>query len=541
MQENNFEKRVQQQMEDFKLRPSDAVWEKVEEELRKKKKRRVVFVIFLLAGLSLLSYSGYFLLHNSKQNLVEQNSTPTNKKEPVNNDQPAPATKNENTKVKETVDTDQLTLKTKKATDEEKTIGVPNSNSTTTTTADLNKKPTTIKEKAKPATNDDPAIVNQKTPRERNIVLKKQDKKTTKPTVDKNQLVITRNTKNKNNTGITQKPVTAPEADQPGKEEISKPIEDKTDIDNKLTDVAKKPTGDINSTNQADLAASDQNKTDNADVKKDSVAKEDVAATTNEETKPATPKKKKIPAISFGVELSYGISSDRDKLSIGGGQKSMMDVQYSSPQFNSAGPAPTAIYSLPPSSVGDGTAFRVGVVAEMKLTKRSTVSSGLRYAYFSNKIKVGTYKDTSVSFTNRLSQGVNTSAIYRGFQEKEFVNRFHFIQLPLQYELQLNKGLKLPISWNIGGSLSYLVSTNALIYDSSSGGIYYHDNSAFDKLHFNLNTGFSFRFGSKNKIQWSLGPELSLGMNRLMKNDYTPKQYLLYGGLTGRVIFGKKK
>src|SRR3990170_2264837 len=74
MQENKFEKGVQQQMEEFRIRPSDAVWEKIEEELRKKKKRRVVFFFFLLAGLSLLGYSGYFLFNNSKQNLVQQNT-----------------------------------------------------------------------------------------------------------------------------------------------------------------------------------------------------------------------------------------------------------------------------------------------------------------------------------------------------------------------------------------------------------------------------------------------------------------------------------
>ena len=75
MRENEFEKRVQQQMEEFKLRPSDAVWEKVEEELRKKEKRRVVFFIFLLVGLSLLGYTGYFISNQSTQNIAEQTFT----------------------------------------------------------------------------------------------------------------------------------------------------------------------------------------------------------------------------------------------------------------------------------------------------------------------------------------------------------------------------------------------------------------------------------------------------------------------------------
>ncbi|RYY14499.1 MAG: hypothetical protein EOO04_30125, partial [Chitinophagaceae bacterium] len=132
-------------------------------------------------------------------------------------------------------------------------------------------------------------------------------------------------------------------------------------------------------------------------------------------------------------------------------------------------------------------------------------------------------------------------AIYRGFQQKSYVNKFHFIQVPVQYELQLNKGMKTPISWNIGLSAGYLLTTNAIVYDSSAHGRYYHDKKAFNKLQWNINTGFSFRFGIRNKIQWSVGPEISLGMNKLMKDGYTPTQYLLYGGITGRIFLTKKK
>ena len=73
MQENEFEKRLQDDMEEFRLRPSGEVWGKIEDQLKKKKRRRVVFFIFLLAGLSLMSYSGYFLLTPmKKQTLTER-------------------------------------------------------------------------------------------------------------------------------------------------------------------------------------------------------------------------------------------------------------------------------------------------------------------------------------------------------------------------------------------------------------------------------------------------------------------------------------
>src|SRR5688572_24768618 len=78
MQENEFEKRLQEEMGEFRLRPSDDVWSKIDVQLRKKKRRRVVFFIFLLAGLSLLS-TGYFLFTSDEQTLTEKDVATTDK------------------------------------------------------------------------------------------------------------------------------------------------------------------------------------------------------------------------------------------------------------------------------------------------------------------------------------------------------------------------------------------------------------------------------------------------------------------------------
>lgn len=53
MQENNFEKQVQQKLDELNLTPSEPVWQKVEAALKKKRDRRLVFwfvPILLLAG-----------------------------------------------------------------------------------------------------------------------------------------------------------------------------------------------------------------------------------------------------------------------------------------------------------------------------------------------------------------------------------------------------------------------------------------------------------------------------------------------------------
>ncbi|HET9434504.1 MAG TPA: hypothetical protein VFO37_12145, partial [Chitinophagaceae bacterium] len=172
-------------------------------------------------------------------------------------------------------------------------------------------------------------------------------------------------------------------------------------------------------------------------------------------------------------------------------------------------------------------------------TKRSSVSAGLGYAYYSNEIKTGVYKDSSFVLRTMAAQSVNLDAYYQGSQVMEYRNKYHFIQVPINYQLQLNKGVKLPIIWSVGVAPSYLFSTNALVYDTATGGIYYKNNDAFNKFHFNLNTGISFRVGKPGKLQWSIGPELSMDMTGLAK-DADQKRYFLYGGINGRVYFKKK-
>src|SRR4051812_31456325 len=52
MQENNFEKRVQQKLDELQLTPSEPVWQNIELAIRKKRERRLIFwfIPFLLVA-----------------------------------------------------------------------------------------------------------------------------------------------------------------------------------------------------------------------------------------------------------------------------------------------------------------------------------------------------------------------------------------------------------------------------------------------------------------------------------------------------------
>ncbi|MFC0771716.1 outer membrane beta-barrel protein [Terrimonas alba] len=507
MRENEFEKRVQQQMGEFKLHPSDAVWEKVEVELRKKKKRRVVFFIFLLAGLSLLGYTGYFLFNNySKHTIADQSFTQktNNDSAEKNNAVTSPATSSTTSNENGSIKQDQLTIKPN-----------PNENSGNPEELKSNhsekiEEESQLKDRHAAGKTLRDAVVKKSNSVAVNTATRKNTRSRKQIQVNKRRDEIVANSENET-AGIN--------SDVAGSDEKKK---------NEEIAITPADPGSIKP------IIKDQLTTDS--LRKDSALAKLEAKETKQET--AITKTKMSSKIRWGFDLAVGLSGMRDNAFLfSNGQKSMMDRAYSSPG-NSGN-----VYTPPvsPSSTRAGAAFKLGIVAQKEITKRSSISTGVQYAYMNTRMKVGSYWNTSVVVSNAATQSLRLDAVYRAAPQKDYTNHYHFIQLPVQYHLQLNKGKKLPLLWNVGASLGYLVNTNALVYDTTAGGIYYRDNAIFNKWQVNLNTGFSFVFGKSQKIQWSVGPEISLGMNKLMKDAYSNKQYLLYGGLSGRIIFPRKK
>jgi hypothetical protein len=84
MQENEFEKRVREIMDEFKITPSGSVWDKVEQQIPKqKRRRRWMILFFLLAGLTV---SGYFIYYNYNNVTTTANTTVNNKENQTKND-----------------------------------------------------------------------------------------------------------------------------------------------------------------------------------------------------------------------------------------------------------------------------------------------------------------------------------------------------------------------------------------------------------------------------------------------------------------------
>ncbi|MFT3677108.1 MAG: outer membrane beta-barrel protein [Chitinophagaceae bacterium] len=518
MQENKFEKQVREEMEEFRIRPSATVWKEVEDELRRKKRRRVIVYWFLLAAIGLGAYGIYNLFAPA----IPGSSAPiTSAQEKqstgsaATTDQPSVATKQtpavspSNPSSAGSGATDQSTDNTTALTTENNSGDAVNNN---TGTSHIRQKDL-VKTKTAPLNTGDYKPDNHK--QNTGAVSHRQQRTPVndRPVGSKKEWTEDRN-------------VAIPVANNPAEnKEAGKLVQTETATEESSSDVT------------ASIADHDLAK-DSANVSNDH---QDMPE--NLRTPPVTISRRHI---QWGIEAGIGAGNRMDKAlpSLISTEK-MLDVNnlpaYGAVNGGIPAPRPLLLPSESETSVG----FKIGVQASIPVTRKINLLAGLRYSYRSDRIAVGGLLDSSIvappGFTNDQLSMANRAYQYQGAQHQSITNSYHFIQLPVQWQLQLNKGRVMPVTWEIGITPGWLIHTNAMVYDTSYYGIYYRDKKAFSRFQLHAETGFSLHLGNKSKWRWAIGPEFNFALTPLIKNAYDPRQFLLYGGLRAQIqIPGKR-
>jgi len=502
MPENEFENKVSSEMQELKFKPSEQVWLRVEERIRKKNKRRVVVIIFLLAGLALLGYWQRSNLFGEKKNDIAKAE-----RQKENNSAASGVTNNSST-------TQQNTETTKQ--EERKTTADKNINDKSTV---------------------DRSVIDQK-----RIVVSKNEINNPKVKI-KHETAVTPAHKKSKTEGEQQLSVDVvsassqkqnPVDDDKAKDTFT--VKTKTETDVKLDEAKQtevKPLED-----KIDSAKAEMTQSEEMFVKaKDTVTKEillkDSAAVVTEK-KPSEKKWK------WGWELTPGKSSLNDHVFSFNMNKSAAPLNNpNSSSSSGGGTAPAG----PVASTG-GFAFQAGGFAKKQLTSHSSISFGLRYAYYSDNLRIGfrmTPASSPASFTQLLDAlGVNSAYGARGYHFY-FNNQYHFIELPVNYRLQLNKNESHPLFLQAGFKVGRMFAGKALVYDTAAGGIYYQSKKYFNKTQFGLSTSLNWTLIRKQKFELTLGPVIDLHLNSFIDNPFEEKKHLFFAGLRTTVRFNSKK
>jgi hypothetical protein len=486
---NEFEKQVQQRMEELKLTPSAEVWMEVEKRIRKEKKRRRILFWWLLPGLLLGGGLLYFNIGEKPAKTAALQQRPIEKiQHPDENKVLSP----------EAMAPDKPGYNSGQVVDDK------------TNAENDSKKNSIVPITAiRPGPRANTAVTKPVYTRKMN------SKKYPYPMEAKNNPVITDENK-------TMEPVPAVTV-----------INDRTKTDSTheavtITDKLPAPVRDVTAFSK------DSSATAATTVPEDSTKTE----TTNEE-KPLTGSATKKKKWNYGAGVQAGSSNTRTGGIFGGGMAS-----YDATPLTTSG---GGTYTGPPVYIDAprrGSSWGLQFFAQKDLSSRLSFRASLQYDYFSSRIRTGNRVDSARQVNNSISDNLTVRSFYgppgSGGSSRSYTNRYHFAGLSATISWNIIKTKTFSLAWENSVGLSRLLSTNALHYDRNLQ-VYYGDFEPFRKTQFFLGSGLAIPLLNREKLRVSFHPFVQYAPGDLLKENNGPRSHFVNYGAGLKFLLPRRK
>jgi len=463
---NDFEKQVREKMDELDFVPSQPVWMRIEEQIRKKKDRRRL-VLWIPVLCALLTGGGFFLYNLGKNDGSIANTT---------TGQPGSSFSSSGTN-----DVTQSNTAVSKSPHQNNWVVTGNSTSTT------NGSSSTL-----------------------------QVKENRETAVDYQQSGDTKFTTNRHASQVAKRISTAAKKEVLQQKQNAVREEIKNSV--RKNNTFEQPAALVPS---ASTGAPSQKADNSTETKEGIDAKE--AADTKEEIET---KEQPSPSIEAGKPLSADSNAKSPSLKkaaasrkwmiavtagagFSGVARGFQFLDYknivSDQSFNVNQPVPYATASQSESEIKKGLAFGFGVSVGRALNKRLSLSSGLRYQYYSTAVSV---------YPSTYNTGLRSYIPATTPDASDYFNNYHVIGLPLSAEWKVNRSL--PLFVNAGITIQRLLSTNALAYNSDYQ-LYFRSKAALNSTQLFAEAGASYQL-KINGLLFNLGPQLQYGVSRLEKS-----------------------
>ncbi len=470
MHDHDFEKQVHDKMEELRVSPSDAVWKQVEEKLHKKdRRRRFLWIPFFFAA---LITGGYFLstADPSGRKLIFS-------KQPAGIQLPKPPSTGVKKKVEKVPASTEMSLS------ENRVHASPLSNEAIAKETGLVPVATTLPEviPARRATGHKLLPASETTPQPL----------TSSPAVG---------------TASPQRPVTAHSTVA-----VPEMIPERLKMSPLSVQAGSTPSPTVLVDSVAEVPARDP-----AAAIIGSRLADSLSFAIHFDHPSITPLAVQTAKLSAVRKVQWGIS-------VQGGRTSLNEEKLNPfftaardiTSFNSLTPPNGGNLSVAiPSTVEAGYGFAAVVFVRKHLSRRVAFSTGLSYTRAATSLRTG---DRSAG------DSIQTGS------KNLYVNRYHFLEVPFSLEFQLNRGSGLPLIWEAGFSVSYLVTTNALHYNSAQS-LYYQNSDLFNRMQLSLLTGLQLELFSRAAHPVRIGPQLQYGISRLLPESVSTRNHLLQYG-----------
>jgi hypothetical protein len=264
-------------------------------------------------------------------------------------------------------------------------------------------------------------------------------------------------------------------------------------------------------------------------------------------TIPALPKPKR--SWEAGFTGSIGISSIQGPLVKKSAGPSSSAANYFSPvslttngasNFAANGRAAGKQYV---SDVRPDLSFSAGIIARKPLSSRWALTLGLGLHYYSSQLRLG-YQDhyvpvpASASLITTAAAALPANAsYYPAGDQQQFINKYYFLELPVALQWRINRSHLMPVFWEGGLSLAYLMGADAVYYNTHSG-VYFKDDGAINKTQVNLSTSLMVGLPIRG-VHIQAGPQLQYGLSNVVVTKVTNDQRFMYTGIRVVLMPGK--
>ncbi|MDQ6813226.1 MAG: hypothetical protein M3040_05795 [Bacteroidota bacterium] len=195
----------------------------------------------------------------------------------------------------------------------------------------------------------------------------------------------------------------------------------------------------------------------------------------------------------------------------------------------------TATPAAPQLEYNGGLSVGAGIYFRKALKDKFTITIGVDYHFMSARSMVGTKTDSTINiFDSVLQQATTANSFYRAGQSNTFSNKYHLIQLPVNLRLQLNGNTRHPLWLSLGLSPSFFIATDAL-YLNTKTNTYYEQNKQFNRFMLFGQTELLYVLTQKQKFQFAVGPALHYDFNSFSKPVIAHTQHLTFIGIKAAI------
>ena len=129
----------------------------------------------------------------------------------------------------------------------------------------------------------------------------------------------------------------------------------------------------------------------------------------------------------------------------------------------------------------------------------------------------------------------SVEATYGNGQTTTFTNKYHVLQLPIDFGYRLNRNAQKPITYSLGVSPAFLISSQAL-YLNRSANVYYEDKHQFKNFLLFGQSSLTFTAIPASKYNITVGPVFRYGFNSFSKSQTGTNQHLLFTGIKTNIV-----